>query len=168
MNYIIGSIDPNIIGNYKDINYIQKPFNDLNTIEKWKSLGHNYEKYTGSMYDQSNLLPKWCEDVKKNIFLKKSTVTLYCMTPGTIMPEHEDKFLKYKEVMNLNNSIDIGRAIVFLENWKSGHYFEIDGSPLVNWKQGDYVIWKNNVPHMAANLGSDNRYTMQITGIYCE
>ena len=33
-------------------------------------------------------------------------------------------------------------------------------------KKGDYVMWKNDVPHMAANLGRENRYTMQITGIY--
>ena len=54
----------------------------------------------------------------------------------------------------------------FLENWKSGHYFEINDTPIVKWKKGDYVMRKNDVPHMAANLGRENRYTMQVTGIY--
>jgi ectoine hydroxylase-related dioxygenase (phytanoyl-CoA dioxygenase family) len=60
---------------------------------------------------------------------------------------------------------DVGRAVIFLEDWKSGHYFEIDEVPIVNWKKGDYILWKNDTSHMAANLGKENRYTMQVTGI---
>lgn len=168
MRYISGNIDKNLIGNFKDLKYVQKPFNDLKTLELWKSFGHNYEKYTGIMYDQSNLLPEWCDKITENILLENSTVTLYCMEPGTIMPEHSDKFLKYRQIMNLNDFDSVGRAVIFLENWKSGHYFEIDQSPIVNWKMGDYIMWKNDVEHMAANLGKENRYTMQVTGIWCE
>jgi len=25
-------------------------------------------------------------------------------------------------------------------------------------------MWKNDTPHMAANIGNENRYTLQITG----
>jgi hypothetical protein len=159
-----GKISANTIKEYKNLNYINKPFNDQDTIKRWKSLGHNYEKYTGLMRDQSQKLPDWCFDVVKEIPLKNSTITLYCMTVGTIMPEHSDAFIKYREIMNLKLSDNVGRAIVFLENWKSGHYFEINQTPVLNWKKGDYVIWKNDVPHMAANLGKENRYTMQVTG----
>ena len=164
--YILGKIKYNLINQYKNLTYINKPFNDEDTIKKWKSLGHNYEKYTGLMRDQSQELPDWCFDVSKEIPLKNPTITMYCMTPGTIMPEHSDMFYRYKEVMNLKSTDDVCRAVVFLENWKSGHYFEIAETPIVNWKKGDYVMWKNDVSHMAANLGKENRYTMQITGSY--
>jgi hypothetical protein len=165
MNYTFNKVSSQLIKKYKNLEYINKPFNDQNTIEKWKSLGHNYQRYTGLMFDQSNTLPDWCYEVAKEIPLKQSTITLYCMSPGTIMPEHSDAFIKYREIMNLSDTDDIGRAVIFLENWKSGHYFEIDTTPLVNWKKGDYILWKNSVPHMAANLGKENRYTMQVTGI---
>jgi hypothetical protein len=56
------------------------------------------------------------------------------------------------------------RGIVFLEDWKSGHYFEIDGRPLMPWRAGDWVYWNNAVPHYAGNFGTEPRYTMQITG----
>ena len=161
-----GKISKDIIKEYKNLTYINKPFNDRDTIERWKSLGHNYEKYTGLMRDQSQELPDWCFDAAKKIPLKNSSIILYCMTPGTIMPQHSDTFIKYREIMNLKTTDDVGRAVIFLEDWKSGHYFEIDETPMVNWKKGDYVLWKNDIPHMAANLGKENRYTMQVTGIY--
>jgi hypothetical protein len=165
-SYFIKSISPNLIQNYKDLEYINKPFSDKNTIEKWKSIGHNYQRYTGLMFDQSNTLPEWCYKILDYIPLNKSTITLYCMEPGIIMPEHSDTFSKYREIMNLSDNDNVGRAIIFLEDWNSGHYFELNGLPIVNWKSGDYVLWKNDTPHIAANLGKENRYTMQITGIY--
>mgnify|MGYP001387133250 FL=1 len=56
------------------------------------------------------------------------------------------------------------RIIVFLEDWKSGHYFELDGKPIMDYKAGTYVEWSADVEHMAANIGVDYRYTLQITG----
>jgi hypothetical protein len=164
-SFDLGKISTFTIKKYKNLTYINKPFNDQNTINKWKSLGHNYERYTGFMRDQSQQIPEWCFNVAKEIPLKNSAITLYCMPPATIMPEHQDTFIKFREIMNLKSTDNVGRAVIFLENWKSGHYFEIDETPIVNWKKGDYVMWKNDTPHMAANLGKENRYTMQITGI---
>jgi hypothetical protein len=166
VNYFFGFINKNLIKDYKNLDYINRPFNDQKTIEKWKSLGHNYEKYTGLMRDQSQQLPDWCFNVLEQIPLQKPSITLYCMPPGIIMPEHSDAFVKYREIMNLKETDNVGRAVIFLEDWKSGHYFEIDETPIINWKKGNYVMWKNDTPHMAANLGKENRYTMQITGIY--
>jgi hypothetical protein len=165
-SYKIGKINPDLILEYKNLTYTNKPFNNQKTIDKWKSLGHNYERYTGLMRDQSQELPEWCYNVTEQIPLQNSGITLYCMPPGIIMPEHSDTFIKYREIMNLKLIDNVGRAVIFLEDWKSGHYFEIDETPIVNWKKGDYILWKNDTPHMAANLGKENRYTMQITGIY--
>ena len=165
-HYISGNVSSNIILDYKNLDYINKPFNNQKTIEKWKSLWHNYEKYTGLMRDQSQQLPDWCFNVLEQIPLQNSLITLYCMTPGTIMPEHSDAFVKYREILSLKETDNVGRAVIFLEDWKSGHYFEIDETPIVDWKKGEYVLWKNDTPHMAANLGKENRYTMQVTGIY--
>ena len=117
-SYKTEKINSNLILEYKNLNYITKPFNDQKTIEKWKSLGHNYEKYTGLMRDQSQQLPDWCFNVLEQIPLQKSSITLYCMSPGTIMPEHSDTFIKYREIMNLKETDSVGRAVIFLEDWK--------------------------------------------------
>jgi hypothetical protein len=36
--------------------------------------------------------------------------------------------------------------------------------PIVNWKAGHVVEWLYDTPHMAANIGLEPRYTLQITG----
>ena len=59
----------------------------------------------------------------------------------------------------------IWRCIVFLEDWKSGHYLEVADKPLLGWRRGDYVAWNYDVPHFAANIGLEPRYTAQITGM---
>jgi len=35
---------------------------------------------------------------------------------------------------------------------------------VVNWHAGQVVQWVYDVPHMAANIGLADRYTLQITG----
>jgi hypothetical protein len=90
--------------------------------------------------------------------------SVYRMTPGTVLPEHRDTYRRFREVYNVTDIDEIVRCVVFLEDWQSGHYFEIDRQPIVSWIKGHCVCWKGDVPHMAANLGETNRYTLQITG----
>jgi hypothetical protein len=56
------------------------------------------------------------------------------------------------------------RVIVFLQDWQSGFLFEIAGDPVVQYQAGTFVLWKGDTPHMAGNLGTTPRYTLQITG----
>jgi len=53
---------------------------------------------------------------------------------------------------------------VFLDDWQSGHYFDVDDTPVLQWRAGEGVVWENHTPHSAANVGVTNRYTLQITG----
>jgi hypothetical protein len=59
--------------------------------------------------------------------------------------------------------MSISRAVIFLEDWKPGHIFEIEGNLLSNWKAGEYILWQYDTEHMAANLGIEPRYTAQLT-----
>jgi hypothetical protein len=36
--------------------------------------------------------------------------------------------------------------------------------PLTKWTAGTVVEWTYDTPHMAANIGLEPRYTLQITG----
>ena len=89
----------------------------------------------------------------------------YRMATGTILPTHGDLYVKYIDLFDLKGrEHTIRRAIVFLEDWKSGHYFESQGSAITGWPAGKVVEWVYDTPHMAANLGPEPRYTLQITG----
>ncbi len=87
------------------------------------------------------------------------------MAPGTVLPAHSDTYARFRDIHHIIDPNTIWRAVIFLEPWQSGHYFEIDGQPVVNWQAGDTVVWNNDVPHLAANMGYTDRYTLQITGI---
>ena len=89
----------------------------------------------------------------------------YRMNTGTVLPTHSDLYLKYIELFNLRGrEHTIRRAVVFLEEWQPGHYFEGIGRPCVDWKAGTTIEWTYDTPHMAANVGLTPRYTLQITG----
>jgi hypothetical protein len=90
------------------------------------------------------------------VFFRMNTLEMF--------PTHQDHYVSYKQKFNIIDTTTIWRCIIFLENWKSGHYIEVHGDPIVNWKCGDYVMWNNDTPHFAGNFGTEPRYTLQITG----
>lgn len=164
----VGRINPNIIGDYVNIEYPnRRQFPDDETVNRWKSLGHLYVNYTGLLREEHRGVPEWCHDIvneiKKVHQVKNTSLSVYCMPPGTIMPEHQDTYPRYRQINNIEDQNNVCRFLVFLNDWKSGHYFELNRTPIVNWRGGDYYMWRGDTPHMAANLGDENRYTMQIT-----
>ena len=111
-------------------------------------------------------LPEDVIDFFKEIFLLDDIAfSVQKMLPGMILPYHSDKYGFYLS-RHQNLTIDkIQRIIVFLEDWQPGHVSEINGDSHTQWKQGDWITWYGSTPHLAANLGSVDRYTLQITGI---
>ena len=146
------------------LNYKNEPFNDQQSLNTWQKLGFNQTKYTGDLYGLPNPTPEWVEKFADVFDWNYFSWQLYRMAPGTTLPVHSDTYAKFKEIHNITNSDSIWRAVIFLEDWQSGHYFEIDSTNLSYWKKGDYVVWQNSVQHIAANIGQLPRYTLQITG----
>jgi hypothetical protein len=152
---------------FKTLDYIQEPFNDPANVANWIAQGYQ-AKITGDLCDMRHQLPSWNHrfvDFYQQRGWQDIGVAYYRMHTGTVMPEHQDLYKRYIEVFGLQGrEHSIRRAIVFLENWKSGHYLEINGLPVVQWSAGDVVEWQYDTPHMAANIGLEPRYTLQITG----
>jgi len=150
---------------YVMFDYQNECFNDKLTQQRWQDQGHVYRYYTGDMYDSRRPQPKWVQKLCTEIGWDHCLSSFYCMPPGRILPEHNDTYKKYKELFNITNPYSIWRAIVFLDDWRSGHYLEVADCPITNWQAGDAVLWQYDTPHLAANLGRQNRYTLQLTGI---
>lgn len=152
---------------YKYLDYINEDFNDPLSVAKWTAVGYA-DKFTGAMCDMRGKQPSWnakfIQHFENEGWLNVGT-SYYRMGTGTVLPVHGDLYKKYVDLFNLQGrQSTIRRAIVFLEDWQSGHYAEINGDPIVNWRAGDTFIWTYDTPHMAANLGLLDRYTLQITG----
>jgi hypothetical protein len=154
---------------YKNLNYRKEPFNGHDDLLKWRSLGYNQDEiyFTGHMCPFGEVHPVWTQDiinwVQNEYNLNDIGICFYKMETGVILPEHSDYYINYIKKFKCDIN-QINRILIFLEDWKSGHYFEIDGTPIVNWSKGDCYIWSGSTKHMAANIGPQDRYTLQITG----
>jgi hypothetical protein len=152
---------------FKELSYINEIFNDIDSIERWTALGYA-NKFNGNMCDMRSPQPSWNQrfiDIYTEMGWKNIGTSYYRMDTGTVLPTHSDLYLRYVDLFNLKGQEHrIRRAIVFLEDWKPGHYFEGNDVAKINWKAGDVVEWQNDVPHLAANIGLEPRYTLQITG----
>lgn len=148
---------------YKELNFIRQPLPD-DLVNKWRLQGYTNEHFNGLMYDSTNPMPDWVNNVSKKIGLSNCGYVFYKMTTGIVMPTHVDHFTRYQKNFSISKDL-IFRALIFLEDWKSGHYFEIDDTPIYQYSAGEFILWSGEVPHSAANLGIEDRYTLQITGI---
>lgn len=148
---------------FKSYPYTQQPIT-YTEISKWKEQGYYHETFAGSMYDNRNPMPEWISTIDKTFcFLKNKTYTFYRMKTLEIMPNHCDHFVRYSEIFKIDNS-KVFRILLFLEDWKPGHYFELNYKAIVNWKAGDFYVWGTTEEHAASNIGIEPRYTLQITG----
>ena len=152
---------------FKRLDYVREPFNDPESVNRWINQGYQ-SNITGALCDMRKPQPRWNKLFIKHfeqLGWKDIGTAYYRMDTGTVMPVHQDLYKKYIDVFNLKGQEQtIRRAIVLLEDWKSGHYLEIMGVPEVGWKAGTVIEWTYDTPHMAANIGLDPRYTLQITG----
>jgi len=152
---------------FKKLDYINEQFNDADSLERWTALGYA-NRFTGDMCDMRGAQPSWnyrFVDIYSALGWKDIGTSYYRMNTGTVLPTHRDLYLRYIELFNLQGQEHrIHRAIVFLEDWKPGHYFEGCDKPWVKWHAGDVAEWCYDAPHLAANLGLEPRYTLQITG----
>lgn len=152
---------------FKTLDYIQEPFNDPDSVNLWISQGYQ-NKICGDLCDMRHRLPSWAGkfvEIYESQGWKDIGIAFYRMRTGTVMPVHQDLYKRYIQRFDLRGKeTTIRRALVLLESWKPGHYLEVAGKPYVNWLAGDTVEWSYNEPHMAANIGLEDRYTLQITG----
>ena len=158
-----GHINPWWQNEHTAIEYQPATFNNRKDIIKWRSLGYSQKYFIGDTFIVNDKSPAWATSF---LTLFKGTchgVTLLKMRTCDILPYHCDTYKFYKTKYNIVDISIINRVLIFLEDWKPGHIFEIENIPVTQWKSGDYIRWKGSCPHMAANIGTSLRYTAQIT-----
>lgn len=136
-------------------------FEDQNKI----FLNAGYNKYN-SNYLQTFDVDENCIKFGNTVFPRFS-MSIIKQYPGQTIPNHIDTFYTFA----LKNGIlqeQCVRINIFLEDWKNGHYFEIKGKPVLQWKKGDAVMIYKNELHLSGNMGMEPKYTMQITGVWDE
>ena len=164
-NWNLGFIADPWWSGYQNLGYINEPFNDHESEAQWRALGYSQTRFTGDLYDMRDTEPDWIDAFRKVFPWQHWAWSVYRMNPGTVLPNHSDLYVRYRKIYGIDDVESIWRAVVFLEDWQSGHYFEIDDTPVTEWVRGEYAIWRGSTTHLAANMGQTPRYTLQITGV---
>jgi hypothetical protein len=166
-NYKFGHITPWWDDSFKDLDYQYIPIMNIHDQERWATEGYTSVRLNGATYNMRRLeenMPEYTKPFLTMFDWENIGLSYYRQNTLDMFPLHQDFYTTYKKIWNISDNNKIWRCIVFLEDWKSGHYFEIDGVAHLNWRKGDYVVWQYDTPHAAANIGTEPRYTMQITG----
>lgn len=150
---------------FKNLEYHYQGHADQNMVQRWLDQGYsNTLMLYGAVHRFGDSVPNYIAELCHQLAWNDTACQLLRMDTGSILPVHHDHYLTYSKALHIDDIDRIWRAVVFMEEWKSGHYFEINGEAWVGWRAGDYVVWNNDVPHMAANIGVETRYTLQLTG----
>ena len=112
-------------------------------------------------------LPAFATRMAKATGLESFTVSMIRQDPGNSIPWHRDHYFQMKRKLGRadDDSDGILRFLVFLEDWKVGHYFQAGQTPFVQWKSGDVITFPPDMYHLSSNCGLEPKYTLQVTGL---
>ena len=152
-------------------------FLNENHEEEWSVLPY-YKRIESDplpdTYHQNNTLINqifWNEDqvnfkeLGSALGMEIFTVATIKQMPGNILPWHSDKFYKIKQDHPDVDAEKIVRANVFMEDWKIGHILQIEQNVISDWKKGSGYVWSSGVYHLSGNLGLEDKYTLQVSGL---
>lgn len=131
-------------------------------------LRYGYNPHNTRIWKTNTYQPKldfdWEEQIRQQMpWLDHAVVGVHRQDPGQVLPWHLDRFFMLRRLYP-DDSRPIWRFLMFMENWKIGHVLQVNDTVLHHWAQGDLVVWKPGVMHLAANVGLEKKWTCAITG----
>jgi quercetin dioxygenase-like cupin family protein len=142
------------------------PFSDyFACYRQYDFLEKYYTEHNSSVWQLFEDSPEWVHNLGHKVPSdhQHHVVSVVKIDPGQTVPNHLDKHFKVKEEFGDGET---ARYLIFLQDWKRGHYFEIQDQPYVKWKQGDWIKFGPNDWHLAGNMGDEPFYTAQVTVLY--
>lgn len=133
-----------------------------NEYVKYGWTQHNTKSWKTTNFDPK-ITFDWEQRVINQLPLDKAVATIHRQDPGQTLPWHYDRFFMLKR-LHPDDPRPIWRFLVFLEDWKLGHFLQVGDSVLHHWQQGDTVVWKPGKEHLATNVGLEKKWTCNVTG----
>jgi hypothetical protein len=153
---------------HKDLEYTVDYFKDNSVLNLWESSGIKKDQtkiYLHQMTKPYIWMNHVVTQINNRFNLSNCTYAFHKITPGNFLAMHSDYYAYFKKNNNIVDSDRIKRIIIFLEDGHPGHILIVNNVCYINWKKGAYASWVGSDPHLAANLGICDRYTLQITGV---
>lgn len=105
------------------------------------------------------------ENIGKKLNMEVVTVSSIKQPAGQVIPWHRDTFFQIKKKFPDDQRLKV-RANIFLQDWKMGHVIQYGDTIDYNWKAGQGHIWDSEVLHLGANVGFEDKFTLQVSGFY--
>lgn len=153
--------------NYKKLLYDDKDnVSDQGRATAFESQNKKYHLagYTSENTKYKQAFPNGKFKTFGKTLFDRFTIAVMWQMPGQTLPSHVDTFYMISKKFGVDPE-DCIRINIFLEDWESGHYFEINEKPILHWQRGDAIIIEKDEPHLSANNGMKPKYTMQVTGV---
>lgn len=121
-----------------------------------------YTEHNSSIWQIFDEAPEFIHDlaIKLPQDFTHHVVSSIMIPPGQTVPYHYDLHYKIRQQYGEGDTF---RYLIFLEDWKRGHYFELDDEPITKWRAGDWVKISNKIWHLAGNMGEEPFYSAQVT-----
>jgi len=130
---------------------------------------YGYTKHNTCIWKTTNQNPKiefdWEADINQKLPLSHAICTVTRQDPGQVLPWHQDGFYYQKNAFP-NETLPIWRYLVFLTDWKVGHYVQFGDTVYPHWQRGDTIAWHPDTWHVTANAGLETKWTANITGFH--
>lgn len=106
------------------------------------------------------------DSVTQQVPIIDHTVTFIKLDPGHTLPWHRDAFylLKQKRPNWKEQKLKPIRFLIFLEDWKLGHFVQLENTVVTHWKSGDCWYFCNDTYHLGTNAGLEAFVSMQVSG----
>jgi hypothetical protein len=130
--------------------------------QQYDALKEFYTEHNSSIWQMFEDSPDWVHNLSNLIpqDFDHHVVSVIKIDPGQTIPHHVDKHFKLKQQHGEGESY---RYLIFLEDWKRGHYYEVHDQPFTKWKAGDWVKFGIDDWHIAGNMGDESFYSAQVT-----
>ena len=131
-------------------------YQQYDKIEKY------YTEHNSSIWQMFEESPNWVHNLATKLpqDFDHHVVSTIKIDPGQTIPHHVDKHFKLKQEHGDGIS---HRYLIFLEDWKRGHYYEVHDQPFTKWRKGDWVKFGIDDWHLAGNMGDEPFYSAQVT-----
>jgi len=107
------------------------------------------------------------DDLGKQLGMQVLSVSSICQPPGRVIPWHHDSFFRIRQQVLPHQTVV--RANIHLKPAGIGHFvqYEIDQELVTytGWAANEGLLWDSEVPHLGANVGFEDKYTLQVSGI---
>lgn len=130
--------------------------------QQYDKIKKYYTEHNSSIWQMFEESPQWVWDLAKKIpqDFDHFVVSTIKIDPGQTIPHHVDKHFKLKQEHGDGES---HRYLIFLQDWKRGHYYEVHDEPFTKWRKGAWVKFGIDDWHIAGNMGDEPFYSAQIT-----